>query len=142
MKKIFLILGLFITFHSVCAQEIKQEFKHPFFYQRLTDTYDDSVYVLTPSTKSFSLPIPDYYTEVKCTILNNQENFIKLLCNDCTDINCDKHEERINTFEILPYNEKTQNYYIKHKVFHKNDSTPIRENLLWLDNLMSIHPYQ
>jgi len=148
MKKIFLVLLILMAIPNIVrAEEEKLEFKHPFFYQRLTDVLDNTVYVLTPTSKFFEMDIPIIdnkigYGTIQCKLLKNEEKLIEMLCNDCTNIMCDKHQRRINTFEILPYNEQTKRYYIRHRVFDENKDSMLRENLLWLNNIMAIHPYQ
>ena len=61
-------------------------------------------------------------------------------CNDCTDFTCKKHQERINTFEIVGYDEKSKGYHMKHKVIDIDDGSVLRENLLWLSGIIAIKP--
>ena len=148
MKKIILILGVFFFMSNVvCADEEKQDFKHPYFYQRLTDVYDGTIYILKPDSKFFEISAPLAaneigYGKVKCQLLENKEKFIKLRCNDCTDVTCKNYEEHINTFEILPYDGISDKHYIRHRVIDENNGSMLRENLLWLDGLIAIPPYQ
>ncbi len=120
--------------------EEEQKFKNPLFYQQLIDVMDDSMYLLTPTTKFFDALVPEQYIKVECKLLKNEENFIELLCNDCTNLICDKHQKRINTFEILPNDEKSEKYYIRHRVFDESKDSMLRENLLWSDGLISVIP--
>ena len=148
MQKLILSLFLILSSAPVLAEE-KVKFKHPFFYQQLYDCYDFTMYLLTPTSKFFDLSLPKQisedkygygFGEVDCTLLENEEEFIKMKCNDCTDFSCKKHQERINTFEILDYNPKTRMYYMKHKVIDIDDGSVLRENLLRLSGIIAIKP--
>ena len=148
MKKLILSLFLILNFTHAFAEE-KVKFKHPFFYQQLYDCYDFTMYLLTPTSKFFDLSLPKQisedkygygFGEVDCTLLENEEEFIKMKCNDCTDFTCKKHQERINTFEIVGYDEKSKGYHMKHKVIDIDDGSVLRENLLRLSGIIAIKP--
>jgi len=147
MRRLALILLFILTYTNVHAEEQREEFLHPLLYQRLEDMYDGTDYIFTPKTKFFATPLATAESElgiaeVECKLLENKETFVKLLCNDCTNMTCEKHEERINTIEVLDYDTKTDGYYFKHRIYDKNDEQMIRENLLWCDTIVAIKPYQ
>ena len=88
MKKLFLILGLFLSLcTNACAQNDsinKQEFVNPIFYQPLEPRSIHSGYVyLTPTCIKFMTPLDKNLINGQgyCKLLENRENFIKLLCN-------------------------------------------------------------
>lgn len=149
MRRLALILLLVLSYTHLHAEEQKEEFLHPLLYQRLEDMYDGTDYIFTPKTKFFATPLATAESElgiaeVECKLLENKETFVKLLCNDCTNMTCDKHEERINTIEVLydiPHNELGK-YYFKHRIYDKNGERLIRENWLWCHNIVAIKPYQ
>jgi len=148
MKKIiFILCFVLLTGSASHAEEETQKFKNLYFYQRLTDVYDNTTYILTPNSKFFEIAAPATddetgYGTIDCTLLQNKENFIKMRCNDCTDTTCQNYQEHINTFEILQNNDVPNKHYIRHQIIDEKTGTLLRENLLWLDNIMSIHPNQ
>ena len=87
MKKFILVLGLCLAF-SVNVQaddnSDKQEFVNPIFYQPLEPRSTHSGYAyITPTFIKFMTPLDKNLidTQGQCELLENQENFIKLLCN-------------------------------------------------------------
>lgn len=82
MKKLFLLLGLLITACN-SVSKYDTEFKNPVFNQPLRPLPKDLGYVyLTPT----SIDIREAkdknitYKKGKCNLVENEENFIKLLC--------------------------------------------------------------
>lgn len=88
MKKAFLILGLVLSLcTNACAQNNtinKQKFVNPIFYQPLEPLGRTSTWTyLTPTSIKSMTPLDKNKVAItgKCELLENQENFIKLLCN-------------------------------------------------------------
>ena len=88
MKKLFLIFGLVLSLcTNACAQNDsinKQEFVNPIFYQPLEPLGHTSTWTyLTPTSIKSMTPLDKNKVAItgKCELLENQENFIKLLCN-------------------------------------------------------------
>ena len=143
MKKFIIFFSFLFAISIANANANNESFLNPIFYQRLTDVVDESIYMLTPKTKFYELPISSEcggYQTVDCTLLENEENFIKIICNDCSNINCTLQKKRINTFQILPFDDKTNRYYVKHRVIDINNNSMLRENLLSTDGVIAIHP--
>ena len=87
MQKFALILGLFLSLSANARAENnlnKQEFVNPIFYQPLEPRSIHSGYVyITPTFIKFMTPLNKNLigSQGQCELLENQENFIKLLCN-------------------------------------------------------------
>ena len=93
MKK---ILSVFILFLSACSfvQTYDKEFKNPVFYQPLKPLPKTLGYVyLTPTSIDIREPNDKNtsYQKGKCQLIENKEDFIKLLCH----INWLKNEEML-----------------------------------------------
>ena len=87
MKKFVFVLGLCLAFSvNVRADDNsgKQEFVNPIFYQPLEPRSTHSGYTyLTPTSIKSMTPLDKNKVDMtgKCKLLENRENFIKLLCN-------------------------------------------------------------
>ena len=114
MKKISLALLLLLTACST-FNNYDTEFKNPIFYQPLKPLPKDLGYVyLTPT----SIDIRDAkdndvtYKEGKCNLVENKENFIKLLCH----IKWPRNEEML---EFSKYVLSTTNDPSKKEIYEK-----------------------
>ena len=87
MKKFVFVLGLCLAFGvNVRADDNsgKKEFVNPIFYQPLEPRSTHSGYVyITPTFIKFMTPLDKNLidSQGQCELLENQESFIKLLCN-------------------------------------------------------------
>ena len=88
MNKFILILGLVLSLSANAWAESdttnKQEFVNPIFYQPLRPLSRSSGYTyLTPTSIKSMTPLDKNKVDItgQCELLENKENFIKLLCN-------------------------------------------------------------
>ena len=88
MRKFVFILGMVLSLCiNACAQNDstnKQEFVNPIFYQPLEPLGRTSTWTyLTPTSIKSMTPLDKNKVAMtgECELLENQENFIKLLCN-------------------------------------------------------------
>ena len=81
MRKFALILGLCVVF-SINAQADDITFLHPIFYQQLSGENGDYFYILRPNSIYYENSETGTTQSVECILLENQEYFIKMLCND------------------------------------------------------------
>jgi hypothetical protein len=137
MKKLVLILVFCVVF-SINAQTDDITFLHPIFYQQLSGENGDYFYILRPNSIYYENSETGTTQSVECILLENQEYFIKMLCNDLMDLS---HASKINTFSLLKNKTADNGYIISHKVFDKNDSAEYEEILI-NDGLITIPPYQ
>lgn len=137
MKKIVLILGFCLVF-NINAQADNITFLHPIFYQQLSGKKGDYFYILRPNSIYYENSETGTTQSVECILQENQEYFIKMLCNDLIDLS---HSSKIHTFSLLKNKIADNGYIISHKVFDKNDSAEYEE-ILTNDGLITIPPYQ
>ena len=137
MKKIVLILGFCLVF-NINAQADNITFLHPIFYQQLSGKNGDYFYILRPNSIYYENSETGTTQSVECILQENQEYFIKMLCNDLIDLS---HSSKIHTFSLLKNKIADNGYIISHKVFYKNDSAEYEE-ILTNDGLITIPPYQ
>ena len=111
MKKFVLILGLVLSFSANAQAEDnvnKQEFVNPIFYQPLEPLSRVSTWTyLTPTSIKSMTPLDKNKVAMtgECELLENRENFIKLLCNTSWQMLENRHmvtntSEDIYTYEI------------------------------------------
>ena len=137
MKKIVLILGFCLVF-NINAQADNITFLHPIFYQQLSGKNGDYFYILPPNSIYYENSETGTTQSVECILQENQEYFIKMLCNDLIDLS---HSSKIHTFSLLKNKIADNGYIFSHKVFDKNDSAEYEE-ILTNDGLITIPPYQ
>ena len=137
MKKIVWILGFCLVF-NINAQADNITFLHPIFYQQLSGKNGDHFYILRPNSIYYENSETGTTQSVECILQENQEYFIKMLCNDLMDLS---HSSKIHTFSLLKNKIADNGYIISYKVFDKNDSAEYEE-ILTNDGLITIPPYQ
>lgn len=137
MKQIALILGLVWSL-STNAWADNITFLHPIFYQQLSRENGDYFYILRPNSIYYENSETGATRSVECILQENQEYFIKMLCNDLMGLS---HSSKIHTFSLLKNKIADNGYIISHKVFDKNDSAEYEE-ILTNDGLITIPPYQ
>lgn len=149
MKKLFLSLGLFFMLstnaqaeNSITKQEdINITFLHPIFYQQLSALNNDFFYVLKPNNMYYENSKTGVTNSTDCRLQENEEYYIKLLCNNCQIHECISDSPKIHTFSLSKDKMTDNDYIISHKVFDKNNNIEFEEKLL-NDGLITIPPYQ
>ena len=137
MKKLVLILGLILSL-GANAQADDITFLHPIFYQQLSGENGGYFYVLRPNSIYYENSETGITQSIECILQENQEYFIKLLCNDLVGLS---YSSKIHTFSLLKNKIADNGYVISHKVFDKNGSAEYEE-ILTNDGLITIPPYQ
>lgn len=140
MKKLILILGICLVL-CISAQADNVIFLHPVFYQQLSGKNGEYFYVLRPNSIYYENSEKGITQSIECDLQNNQEFFIKMLCNDCNNSECLSHPSKIHTFSLFKNKIADNGYIISHKVFDKKDTTEYEE-ILTNDGLITIPPYQ
>ena len=123
---------------SINAQADDITFLHPIFYQQLSGENGDYFYILRPNSIYYENSEIGTTQSVECILLENQEYFIKMLCNDLMGLS---HSSKIHTFSLLKNKTADNGYVISHKVLNKNDAAEFEEILI-NDGLITIPPYQ
>ena len=123
---------------SINAQADDITFLHPIFYQQLSGKNGEYFYVLRPNSIYYENSEIGTTQSVECILLENQEYFIKMLCNDLMGLS---HSSKIHTFSLLKNKTADNGYVISHKVLNKNDAAEFEEILI-NDGLITIPPYQ
>lgn len=140
MKKIVLILAFCLVF-SINARADDTTFLHPIFYQQLSSSNHDFFYVLNPNKMYYENSKTGVTTSAKCSLKENQEYYIKMLCNNCNNPECSSYSQKIHTFSLSKTQMTDNNYIISHKILDKNNFTEVEEKLI-NDGLITIPPYQ
>lgn len=138
MKKIALILSLLLFSINTLANDTF--FLHPIFYQQLSGVDNDYFYVLKPNSIYYENSKTEISQSSECILLDNQEYFIKMLCNGCNDKKCLSYQSQIHIFSLTKDKMTDNNYIISHKVINKINNTEFQE-ILTNDGLITIPPY-
>lgn len=140
MRKLVWVL-VFCLMFSIDAKADDVTFLHPIFYQQLSGKNGDYFYVLKPNRMYYENSKTGVIISIKCSLQENQEYYIKMLCNDCDNSECLSHSSKIHIFSLSKNQMADNNYIVSHKVFDKNGSSEYQE-MLTNDGLITIPPYQ
>ncbi len=139
MKKFF-FLFIFVVSINAYAQT-KTFFLHPVFYQKLVTSDKEAFYVLTPSSKYYENSRNNITLNIPCSLIENQESDIKMLCNECLNLECTSHTNTNHSFSLTKDQTTPEQYIINHKIYD-NLGNIIFEEILTNDGLITIPPYQ
>lgn len=141
MKKFILFIGLVLSLIPNAQADDNTTFSHPIFYQQLSDANNNYFYVLKPNSMYYENSKTEVTQSARCILQENQEYFVKMLCNGCNNSECSSYIKNIHTFYLSKNKTADNHYVISHKIYDELGLIKFEETLT-NDGLITIPPYQ